>query len=108
MSSERTAPSSKKIHPSLKRSVWPRVIAYALGSPLVMSMLPEDAGWVRWAVVFFGFVYPTLYFLLGVRVRNTRLVGFAGYYIDALLWGLAVVATHYSIVMVAVAPLLFG
>lgn len=108
MSAEKTVRKSRKIHPSLKRSVWPRVIAYALGTPLVIFLLPEEPAWIKWAVMFFGLVYPILYYLIGTRVRNTRAVGFAGYYIDALLWGLAVIATHYAVVILAVAPLMSG
>ena len=59
-----------------------------------------------WLVLFFGLAYPALFGFVGARVRNTRVFGFAGYYIDALLWGLAVVVTNYSIVTLAVAPLM--
>jgi signal transduction histidine kinase/CheY-like chemotaxis protein len=106
MSLEEATHSSRKIHPALQRSLWARVIAYALGCPLVYTLLPPDSTWIRWVVLFFGLVYPALFSILGSRASNTRAVGFAGYYIDALLWGLAVVATHYAIVMLAVAPLL--
>lgn len=106
MSTEKSVSPSRKIHPALKRSAWPRVTAYALGCPLVISLLPPGPGWVKWLVVFFSLFYPILFYLAGSRAKNTRAVGFAGYYIDALLWGLAIVATHYAIVMLAVAPLL--
>lgn len=98
--------AGKKIHPALGRSVWPRTIAYALGCPLVISALPPGSDWVKWLVLFFALIYPTLFYHIARRARNTRLVGLSGYYIDAFLWALAVVATHYSIVMLAVAPLL--
>jgi len=106
VSDDHAKPARKKIHPALSRSVWPRAIAYALGCPLVISALPPDSTWVKWLVLFFALVYPSLFYLLGLRAKNTRLVGFTGYYLDAFLWALAVVATNYSIVMLAVAPLL--
>jgi K+-sensing histidine kinase KdpD len=96
----------KKIHPALARSAWPRPIAYILGCPLVISALPPDSTWVKWLVILFALIYPTLFYLIGRRAKNTRLVGFTGYYLDALLWALATVATHYSIVILAVTPLL--
>ena len=99
-------PVRKKIHPALGRSVWPRTIAYALGCPLVLSALPPGAEWVTWLVLFFALIYPTLFYQIARRARNTRLVGLSAYYIDAFLWALAVAATNYSIVMLAVAPLL--
>jgi len=99
-------PARKKIHPALGRSVWPRTIAYALGCPLVLSALPPGEAWVTWLVLFFALVYPTLFYLVARRARNTRLVGLSAYFVDAFLWALAVVATNYSIVMLAVAPLL--
>lgn len=95
---------NKKVHPALRRSLWPRVIAYALGAPLVVLALPPDATWVKWVILSLGFFYPALFYQLGIRAKDTRIVGFAGYYIDAMLWGMAVVATNYSIVMLAVAP----
>lgn len=106
MTADQSVNSSRKIHPALKRAAWARVIAYALGCPLVIFLLPPDSTWAKWIVLFFGLVYPSLFYLLGSRAKNTRAVGFAGYYIDAILWGMAVVATHYAIVMLAVAPLL--
>ncbi len=57
-------------------------------------------------MLFFALVYPTLFYQIGRRAKNTRLIGFAGYYVDALLLALAIVATNYSIVMLAVGPLL--
>jgi signal transduction histidine kinase/CheY-like chemotaxis protein len=95
-----------KIHPALGRSVWPRVIVSALGCPLIISALPADSTWAKWIVLFFALVYPTLFYQIGRRAKNTRLIGFAGYYMDALLLALAIVATNYSIVMLAVGPLL--
>jgi signal transduction histidine kinase/CheY-like chemotaxis protein/flagellin-specific chaperone FliS len=70
----------------------------------VLIALPPDATWTKWAVLFLGLVYPTLFYALASRAKNTRILGFTGYYIDAFLWALAVVVTHYSIVMLAVAP----
>ena len=106
MVDDQPKPVRKKIHPALGRSVWPRTIAYALGCPLVLSALPPGANWVTWLVLFFALIYPTLFYQIARRARNTRLVGLSAYYIDAFLWALAVVATNYSIVMLAVAPLL--
>jgi signal transduction histidine kinase/CheY-like chemotaxis protein len=97
---------AKKIHPALGRSTWPRISAYLLGCPLVISALPPASTWTIWMVLFIALAYPTLYFQLGRRANNTRLIGFAGYYLDAFFWSLAIVATHYSIVLLAVAPLL--
>jgi len=96
--------SGNKIHPALGRSFKPRAIAYALGCPLVLSALPPDATWTWWAILLFGLIYPTLFYALASRTKHTRTIGFAGYYIDAFLWAMAVVATHYSIVILAVAP----
>lgn len=106
MSDEPIKQAINKIHPALGRSTWPRTIAYVLGCPLVISALPADSTWITWLVLFIALAYPTLYFQLGRRAKNTRLIGFAGYYLDAFLWALAIVATHYSIVILAVAPLL--
>jgi hypothetical protein len=94
------------VHPALRRSVWPRVIAYLLWLPLVVSALPPGSTWVTWLVLLIALAYPILYLQLGRRAKNTRLVGFTGYYLDAFFWALAIVATHYSIVLLAMAPLL--
>jgi signal transduction histidine kinase/DNA-binding response OmpR family regulator/flagellin-specific chaperone FliS len=94
----------KKIHPALARSNVPRVVAYALGSLLVLSALPPDAVLVKWIVAFFGFIYPTLFYQIAIRQKDTRIIGLTAYYVDAVLWALAVLATNFSIVILAVAP----
>jgi len=96
----------KKIHPLLARSYWPRAFAYSAGSLLVLFDVPANQPMAQYVVLFFGFLYPTLFYHLGVRASNTRLVGVIGYYLDAALWSLAVVATHYSVVLLLFAPLL--
>jgi len=93
--------SRKKIHPALSRSLWPRIILYAVGTPLVVMSLPPDATWIKWVILLFGFFYPALVLMLGPRARNTRIVGITVYYIDVVLLALAVVATHYSIAVLA-------
>lgn len=104
MSTDPAVQSSKKIHPALSRAFWPRVVAYLLGTPLVIMCMPPEPVWTKWVVLSFGLAYPLLFHHIGVRLKNTRIVGFTGYYLDALIWALAVVATEYSIVMLAVAP----
>jgi signal transduction histidine kinase/DNA-binding response OmpR family regulator len=104
MSGQQTPTSKKTIHPALARSYWPRALAYPLGSLLVVSALPTDRYWAIMIVLFFGFVYPTLFFKIAIRMKNTRLIGLAAYPIDALLWSLAIITTHYSIVMLLVTP----
>jgi signal transduction histidine kinase/CheY-like chemotaxis protein len=94
----------KKIHPALGRSYSARTLAYALGSLLVVSALPPDRQWIVPLILFFGFVYPTLFYQLAIRLKNTRMIGFAAYPFDAFLWALAIIATNYSIVMLLVAP----
>ncbi len=57
-------------------------------------------------VVFFGFVYPTLFYQFAIRMKNTRAMGLGAFTVDTFLWSLAIVASHYSIVMLLLAPLL--
>lgn len=97
--------AERKIHPALKRSFWLRTIAYSLASLLVLAALPPDPKWVTWLVLFFGFIYPTLFYQIAIRMKNTRRIGFAAYGIDAFLWSLAVIATHYSIAILSITPL---
>lgn len=104
MSADATDQSTKKIHPALSRALWPRIVAYLLGTPLVIMCLPPEQTSLKWIILLVGCLYPVLFHQLGVRSNNTRLIGFAGYYLDAILWAFAVVATHYSIVILAVAP----
>ena len=96
--------TKKKIHPALERSYWPRALAYPLGSLLAVSAIPPDRHWTILVVLFFGFVYPTLFYRLAIRAKNTRTVGLLAYPADALLWSLAIIATHYSVVMMLVTP----
>lgn len=96
----------KNIHPALARSYWARAFAYAGASLLLLPQIPTDKAWVQYVVLGVGFLFPTLFYHLGVRARNTRLVGFAGYYLDAILWSTAVVYSHYSIVLLLLAPIL--
>lgn len=95
-----------KAHPALARSYWPRSFAYAAGSLLVFAQVPTDNTIAQYVVLGFGFLYPTLFYHLGMRSRNTRFVGFLGYYLDALIWSAAVIYTHYSIVLLLLAPIL--
>jgi len=99
-----TARAKRNVHPALSRSLWLRIIAYLLGALLVLDALPEGRTWIRWTVVFFGFVYPVLFYHAGVRMKNTRVVGFVGYHLDAFLWSLAVIATHYAITILLITP----
>jgi len=94
----------KHIHPALIRSNGPRVVTYLLGSLLVVSSLPPDKHMAIYTVLFFGFIYPTLFFQIAIRIKNTRVIGLAAYWVDSLLWSLAIIATHYSIVILLVAP----
>jgi signal transduction histidine kinase len=94
----------RNIHPTLSRSLWIRIVAYALGALLVLDTLPPGQPWTRAIVIFFGFFYPALYHQFAVRMKNTRTMGFVAYHIDALLWSLAVIATHYSISMLLITP----
>ena len=57
--------AARKIHPTLGRSYWARALAYAAGSILVVSCIPPENSVTIWVVLFFGFVYPTLFYQLG-------------------------------------------
>jgi signal transduction histidine kinase/CheY-like chemotaxis protein len=96
----------KKIHPSLARSYWARAFAYAAASLLMLPQIPANQPWAQYVLLGIGFLFPTLFYHLGLRARDTRLVGFAGYYLDAVLWATAVVYSHYSIVLLLLAPML--
>jgi len=106
MNIELMSQPKRQVHPALGRSYLPRVLSYALVSLLVVSAVPPETQWVTPLILFFGFIYPTLFYQLAIRMKNTRMIGFAGYPIDAFLLSLAIIATHYSIVMLLVAPLL--
>lgn len=94
----------KKIHPALSRSLWIRILAYTLGALLILDALPPGPTWIVVTVVFFGFVYPTLYHQVAIRTNNTRALGFASYHIDAFLWSLAVIATQYAVTLLLITP----
>ena len=99
-------PKSRKIHPLLGRSYWARAFAYAAASLLMLDLVPQGQVTAQYVVLFFGFVYPTLYYHLGTRAKDTRLVGMIGYYLDAAIWGVAVIYSQYSIVLLMLAPIL--
>ncbi len=102
---EADSPKPKKqAHPALRRSYWPRTFSYMLGSLLAVSALPPQAQWVIPLLLFFGFIYPSLFYQIAIRMKNTRVIGLIAYPIDSLLWSLATVATHYSIVMLCITP----
>jgi len=86
------------------RSNGPRVVTYLLGSLLAVSSVAPERQSVIYIMLFFGFIYPTLFFQVAIRMKNTRVIGLGAYWVDALLWSLAIIATHYSIVMLLVAP----
>jgi len=86
------------------RSNGPRVLTYLLGSLLAVSSVAPERQSVIYTMLFFGFIYPTLFFQVAIRMKNTRVIGLGAYWVDALLWSLAIIATHYSIVMLLVAP----
>lgn len=98
--------TKRKIHPALSRTYWARSFAYLVGSLLVLDALPPGPRWVSITVVFFGFIYPTLFYQTAIRCKNTRLIGMASYWLDAIFWSLAVIATHYSIVVLLITPLM--
>jgi len=104
MNDEAESNPEKQIHPALFRSNGPRVLTYMLGSLLVVSSISPERHWAIFTVLFFGFIYPTLFFQIAIRMKNTRFIGMAAYWVDALLWSLAIIATHYSIVILLVAP----
>ena len=95
----------RKIHPALGRSLWLRTLSYPLASLLILDTLPPGPKWITALVVFFGFFYPTIFYQIASRMKNTRTIGFAAYGIDAFLWSLAVIATHYSIAILSITPL---
>ena len=97
---------NKQIPPVLERTQWARALAYLFGSLLTVSALPPEMQWLIPLVLFFGFIYPTLFYQVAIRMKNMRLIGMNAYYADALLWSLAVIATHYSIVILFVATAL--
>ena len=94
----------KQIHPALIRSNGPRALTYMLGSLLAVSSISPERHLAIYIVLFFGFIYPTLFFQIAIRMKNTRVIGMAAYWVDAVLWSLAIIATHYSIVILLVAP----
>ena len=106
MNDEAGSKPKKYIYPALTRSNGPRVLVYLLGSLLAVSAISPDEHWAIYTVLFFGFIYPTLFFQVAIRMKNTRVIGLAAYWVDVLLWSLAVIVTHYSIVILLVAPLL--
>lgn len=106
MSSSQVSQYKRKIHPALSRTYWARTFAFSMGSLLVLDALPPGPHWISVTVVFFGFIYPTLYYQTAIRCKNTRLMGIAAYWLDAIIWSFAVIASHYSIVIVAITPLL--
>jgi len=104
MNTEATSQPKRKVHPALGRSYLARALSCAFISLLVVSALPPETQWVVPLVLFFGFIYPTLFYQLAIRMKNTRLIGFLAYPVDAFLLSLGIVATDYSIVMLLVAP----
>ena len=106
MNHSRSSKPNKQIPPVLERSQWARALTYLFGSLLAVSALPPEMQWLTPYVLFFGFIYPTLFYQVAIRMKNMRLIGMNAYYADALLWSLAVIATHYSIVMLFVATAL--
>ncbi len=104
MNDEAESKPAKHIHPALIRSNGPRALTYLLGSLLAVSAISPDRHWVIYTVLFFGFIYPTLFFQVAIRMKNTRVIGLAAYWVDAVLWSLAIIATNYSIVILLVAP----
>ena len=94
------------IHPALARSYWIRTVTFALGALLVLDALPPGPFWIRALTVFFGFVYPTLFYQLAIRMKNTRAMGIGAFTLDTLLWSLAIVVSHYALVILILSPLL--
>jgi len=97
--------STKKIHPALGRSYWPRSIAYGFGAIFTINLLPPEMDWVFWPALFFGFVYPHIFYHIGKRLNNTRQIGLVSYSLDAVIWGFAIIATKYSLGLLLVAPM---
>ncbi len=104
MNDELPPKPTKKIHPTLGHSYLPRALSYVLFSLLVVTALPPDKQWAIPIVLFFGFIYPTLFYQIAIRMKNTRMIGLAGYPIDTFLWSMAIIVSHYSIVILLVAP----
>jgi len=104
MNKESDPKKKRDIHPALRRSNGPRTLTYFLGSLLVVSSLPPDGKLAIYVVLFFGIIYPTLFYQIAIRMKNTREIGLAAYWFDAVLWSLAIIATNYSIVILLVAP----
>ena len=98
--------SERKIHPALSRTYWLRALVYAVGALLVLDALPPGPKWISVLIVFFGFIYPTLFYQIAIRMKNTRTVALAAYSIDVFLWSLAIILTHYSITILLITPLL--
>ena len=96
----------RKIHPALIRSQWLRTVSFFVFALLVLDTLPPGPKWISMLVVFFGFVYPMLFYQVAIRMKNTRAVGLGAFTVDTFLWSLAIVASHYSIVILLIAPLL--
>ena len=101
-----TSQAASKVHPVLSRSYWIRTINFALGSLLILDALPPGPEWVSAVIIFFGFVYPTLFYQIAIRMKNTRAVGMGAFWFDTFLWALAVVITHYSIAVLLIAPMM--
>ncbi len=104
MNDELPPKPKQKIHPTLGRSYLARAFSYLLFSLLTVTALPPETQWAIPLVLFFGFIYPTLFYQIAIRMKNTRMIGLAAYPIDAFLWSMAIIVSHYSIVMLLVAP----
>ena len=89
--------TAKKIHLALSRSLWPRILSYAVFSVMVVLALPPERQWLRPLMLIIGFVYPTVFYLLAIRAKDTRRIGLTAYPLDAAIFGLAVIAVHYNL-----------
>lgn len=94
----------KKIHPSLTNVRWARPFVYAAASVMFVFSMDPELVWTKRIVLFFGFVYPTVFHFFACRARDTRTIGYWAFVVDAALWSLAIVLTSYAVIPLLVGP----
>lgn len=101
---EKAQAPKKKIHPSLTNVRWARPFVYAAASVMFVFSMDPELVWPKRIVLFFGFVYPTVFHFFAHRARDTRIIGYWAFVVDAALWSLAIVLTSYAVIPLLVAP----
>ena len=83
-------PIANKVHPVVRVSYGPRMLAHALFSVLAASTVPRDNLPLIVAIVTFGFLWPQLALLIGRRSRDSKKAGYDLFLIDSLITALYV------------------